>query len=123
MIKSRNPSKAHKIEEEGHDVRVELGRELRRLQSLMGLNSSLKVEWVPNRNRDAHGEVRGDVIYVYDEGLQEAVQTLKHEFIDYCITREVVTPLVDLVNALIKSREAEVYRRKEKLVELFSSLI
>ena len=96
---------------------------MRRLQNLTGLNSSLKVEWVPNGSREVHGEVRGDVIYVYDEDVEEAVRTLKHEFVDYCITREVVTPLVDLVNALIKSREAEVYRRKEKLVDLFSSLI
>ena len=123
MIKSRDPSKAHKIGEEGQDVRVELERELRRLQSLWGLNSSLKVEWIPNGSREVHGEVGGSTIYIYDEGLEEAVRTLKHEFIDYCITREVVTPLVDLVNALIKSREIEVYRRKERLVELFSSLI
>jgi hypothetical protein len=109
--------------EEGQSVCVELERELRRVQSLTGLNSSLKVDWVPNGSREVHGEVRGDIIYVYDEGVEEAVQTLKHEFIDYCITREVVTPLVDLVNALIKSRETEAYRRKEKLADLFSSLI
>jgi len=96
---------------------------LRRLQSLTDLNSSLKVEWVPNGNRDVHGEVRSDIIYVYDEGVEEVVRTLKHEFVDYCITREIVTPFVDLINTLIKSREAEVYRRKEKLAEWFSSLL
>lgn len=123
MIKSRDPSRAQKIGEEGQDVRVELERELRRLQSLTGLNNSLKVDWIPDGSREVHGEVRGDIIYIYDRSVEEAVRTLKHEFIDYCITREVVTPFVDLVNALIKSREAEVYRRKEKLVDLFSSLI
>ena len=96
---------------------------MRRLQSLTDLNSSLKVEWVPNGNRDVHGEVRSDIIYVYDEGVEEVVRTLKHEFVDYCITREIVTPFVDLINTLIKSREAEVYRRKEKLAEWFSSLL
>ena len=123
MIKSRDPSKAHKKGEEEQNVRVKLERELRRLQGLTGLNSSLKVNWIPNGSREIQGEVRGSMIYIYDEGLKEAVRTLKHEFIDYCITREVITPFIDLVNALIKSREAEVYRRKEKLVDFFSSLL
>ncbi|MGD0328853.1 MAG: hypothetical protein ABSB40_00230 [Nitrososphaeria archaeon] len=123
MIKSKDLSKAHKTGEEEQDVQIELERELSRLQSLTGLNGNLKVNWIPDGSREVHGEVISDVIHVYDEDLEEAIRTLKHEFVDYCITREVVTPLVDLVNALIKSREAEVYRRKEKLVELFSSLI
>ena len=80
MIKSKDSSKAHKIGEEEQNVRVELERELRRLQSLTGLNNGLKVDWIPNGNREVHGEVRSDIIYVYDEGLEEAVQTLKHGF-------------------------------------------
>jgi hypothetical protein len=39
------------------------------------------------------------------------------------LTSKIVKPLVDLVNILIKTREAEIYREKEKLVETFSKLL
>ncbi len=55
--------------------------------------------------------------------LKKAVQTLRHEFIDYCITSVIVNPLIEIINLLIKSKEAEVYRQKEKIADLFSSLL
>ena len=122
MIKSRDPSKVHKIKEEEQDVRVKLESELRRLQSLTGLNSSLKVNWVPNGNRDVHGEVRSDIIYVYDEDLEEAVRTLKHEFIDYAVSRT-IKPYRDIANKLIVFINEKAYRDKEKLVGALCTLI
>jgi len=122
MIESKHPSKAQKVGEEGQNVRVELERELRRLQSLIGLNSSLKVDWVPNGSRDVHGEVRGDIIYVYDESLEEAVQTLRHEFIDYAVSRT-IEPYRDIANKLIVFINEKAYRDKEKLVGALCTLI
>jgi hypothetical protein len=37
--------------------------------------------------------------------------------LDYLITSKLIKPLVALINILIKSRETEIYREKEKLVE------
>jgi len=37
-----------------------------------------------------------------------ALQVLKHELLDYYITNEVVKPLIELINLLIKSREVEI---------------
>jgi len=122
MIESKHPSKAQKVGEEGQNVRVELERELRRLRGLMGLNSSLKVEWAPNGSREAHGEVRGDIIYVYDEGLKEAVQTLKHEFLDCAVSRT-IEPYKDIANKLIAYINEKAYKDKEKLVEALCKLI
>ena len=35
-------------------------------------------------------EVIGWVIYVYDEKLKEAVKTLKHEYLDFILTQEII---------------------------------
>ncbi len=83
----------------------------------------LKGQWIPDESKDVHGEVRGSTIFVYDSDPDEAVRTLKHEFVDYCITEQVISPFVELVNVLIKSKEAEVYRKKERLVNFFSGLL
>ena len=95
---------------------------MRRLQSLTGLNSSLKVKWIPNGSRDAHGEVRGDAVYIYDEGVEEAVRTLKHEFLDYAVSRT-IEPYKDIANKLIALINEKAYRDKEKLVEALCKLI
>ncbi|MEM2816711.1 MAG: hypothetical protein QXY34_05955 [Candidatus Bathyarchaeia archaeon] len=39
------------------------------------------------------------------------------------ITSRIVQPLISLVNMLIKAREAEIYREKEKLVEILSKVL
>jgi hypothetical protein len=48
---------------------------------------------------------------------------LRHEVIDHLITSRIVKPLVDLINLLIKAREAEIYKEKEKIVETLSKII
>jgi len=97
--------------------------ELSRLERTIGLGHELSVRWVPNRGFDKHGEVRDKVIYVYDVGLDEALETLRHEFIDYCISVEVVEPLVSLINLQKAMIENLTYRRKETLVDRFARII
>jgi len=43
--------------------------------------------------------------------------------VDYLIASRIVKPLVNLLNILIKTREAEIYKEKEKIVEIFSKNI
>ncbi len=69
------------------------------------------------------GEIVNGSIYIYEAEEEKAIQTLKHELIDYLITSKVVKPLVDLLNLLIKAREAEIHREKEKLVEMLLKLL
>jgi len=54
---------------------------------------------------------------------KKAIQALRHEVVDYLITSRIVKPLVDLINLLIKAREAEIYKEKEKIVETLSKII
>lgn len=81
-----------------------LEEELERLKKESGIGHELVVMWTPNSTSDRHGEVKGSMIYIYDERVERALQTLKHEFIDHLITSRIVKPLVGLVNLLIKSR-------------------
>lgn len=118
-LKCRN----QKNSDSKHRVETRLGEELERLGVKLGLNREFRVVWVPNVDMGFSGEVRGGIIYVYEAEEDKALQALRHELIDYLITSRVVKPLVDLVNLLIKSGEAEIYKEKEKLVEMFLRLL
>ena len=47
----------------------------------------------------------------------------QHEFARHALTSKVVKPLVGIINLLIKSREAQVCKAKEELVEKLSRLL
>jgi hypothetical protein len=78
---------------------------------------------VPDSGKSVAGEVRNGVVYVYEEDEVKAMETLKHELVDYLVTSKIVKPLVELVNLLIKSRESDIYREKEKIVDVLSKII
>jgi len=106
-----------------------LEEELAKIQGKLGMDLDLTVAWVPGHVRRSvdgialSGEVRGSTIIIYEEDEAEALKTLKHEFLDYVISREVEAPYKDLVNRLIGAFEAGAYRRKERLVERLSSIL
>ncbi|MEM2518251.1 MAG: hypothetical protein QXO49_04795 [Candidatus Bathyarchaeia archaeon] len=100
-----------------------LEKELQRLAEKLELNLELKVVWNPDKTASLSGEVKEGSIYIYEADEEKAIQTLKHELVDYLITSRIVKPLVNLLNILIKAREAEIYKEKEKIVEIFSKII
>ena len=114
--------KSGKVSGRGN-VQEKLEGELARLLAKLGLNCELKVVWMPGAGGSMSGEVKGCSIYIYEGDEERAVRALRHEVIDYLITSKIVKPLVDLVNLLIKSKEVEIYREKEKIVEAFSRLL
>lgn len=61
--------------------------------------------------------VNRDVIEVYDEHEADALATLAHEFVEYVVARELVSPYQNLVNGLISAIEREAYHRRERVVE------
>jgi hypothetical protein len=81
------------------------------------------VVWKPNQSGSLSREVRNGKVYVYEADKDKALQTLRHEMIDYQITSKLIQPLVDIVNLLIKSKENEVYRAKEMMIERLSKLL
>jgi len=78
----------------GVDVQSALDRRLERMKRVTGFGQDLKVVWAPNSDLKEHGEVKENVIFIYDEEKKTALETLKHEFLHYSIHKEVVEPLI-----------------------------
>ncbi|MEM3504008.1 MAG: hypothetical protein QW134_07275 [Nitrososphaeria archaeon] len=106
---------------EGYQKSLEI--ELERLKKVSNLGVGLKVKWVPDETKNVHGEVLNNMIYVYDTEFEKAIETLRHEFLDYVVTKGVIEPLVAVINMLIKCLEAKVYVEKEKLTEGLISIL
>lgn len=98
------------------NVQRVLEKELARLKRLVPFEEALTVRWKPLLQSEISGKVVGKTIYVYDENPREAVNTLKHEYLDCLLTRKLVKPLVTLVNTFIKLREKEIYTEKERII-------
>jgi len=96
-------------------VSVKLKRELARLRAKLGLGGHLEVIWIPdNTKRSVHGEIVETMIQVYDEDEEEAIRTLKHEFIEYVLTNEFLLPRIV---------EAKEHRRSDNLIDTIAELI
>ena len=98
-----------------------LETELARLKSKFQMGHELKLQWAPNKGPRS-GEVTGTTIRIYEEDETKALDTLRHEFIEYLVTRDLVAPYKRLINKLISLFEEEMYDRKEKLVERLQEL-
>jgi len=96
--------------------------ELERLKQKVGAGYELTVKWLPGKKLEICGEVKGDCIYVYEEEKQRALETVKHEFLDYLVSK-MIEPYQKIANKLIGLLNDEAYSRKEKLVEILSHLI
>jgi hypothetical protein len=101
-------------------IQAELEKELMALMERLGING-LKVLWTPDDSSKLSGEVKGQVIHVYERDLEKARETLKHEVIDYFVSQP-FEPLRRLTNKLIELVNDEVYKRKEKVVDALTVL-
>ena len=99
-----------------------LEKELERLKRILKIGYELKVLWIPNGNSKISGEVKGDYIYIYDEDREVALETLKHEFVDYAISKA-IEPYKEVTNRLRALINEDAYKRKERLVESLCKLI
>jgi len=100
---------------------------MKRLKNLLGLGYNLKIEWLPDHVKQSYGkplsgEVLGDVVYIYDTEIGEALKTLKHEVIDFSIG-EVINCYREVCNILIRKINDDAYQKKEKLVKALTRLI
>ncbi len=55
-------------------------------------------------------------MYIYDESEKKALDTLRHEFFDYCISKA-IQPYRQVTNTLIKLLNENAYKQKEEVVE------
>jgi len=99
-----------------------LEAELDRLKRLSGMGFELRVVWKPCADGALSGEVRNSTIYVYDSGEKKAVETLRHEYLDYCLS-QAIEPYKQITNMLIRKINEDAYRRKEEIVEALAKLL
>jgi len=84
---------------------LEAADELERLKGFLGLDPGLRVAWTPNVNKGLSGEVKDYIIYIYEYDEGKAVETLRHEAIDYPISTKIIKPLINMINLLIKRKQ------------------
>jgi len=97
--------------------------ELENLKRKTGMGSYLRLLWIPLVDPDRHGEVKSDVIIIYDKNAEVAVRTLRHEFFDHLITKEIVDPLVKYINLQKNLIDKLIYERKETIFEKMVDLL
>ena len=95
---------------------------LQDLKQRLGIGYELDVSWLPDENAKLSGEVKGTCILIYEVSEEKALETLKHEFFDYIISRT-IEPYQKIANKLIELTNEETYKRKEKLVECLCKLL
>jgi hypothetical protein len=93
-----------------------LREELENLKNISGLGSALSLVWAPDPEKTLSGEVKGSTVYIYDESEKKALDTLRHEFFDYCIS-QAIQPYRHVTNTLIKLLNENAYKQKEEVVE------
>jgi len=101
------------------NIHAILENELERLKSIAKAGYHLKVKWVPDASKELSGEVKDGTIIVYDHDENEALKTLRHEFLDACLS-ELIEPYKEVTNKLISIVNQIAYKRKERLIETLS---
>jgi hypothetical protein len=99
-----------------------LTKELEFLKRRLNLGHELTLKWLPGEKDGICGEVKGNVILIYEENEEKALETLKHEFLDYLVSKS-AEPYEKVANLLIKMVNDEAYARKERLVEVLKKLV
>jgi len=100
-----------------------LEAELERLKGLTGLGLRLRVMWCPTNVSSLSGKVEEDIMYVYEEDSEKALDVLRHEFFDYLVSvaikpyEKAASLYRAMINALVKKLGEEAYLEKERVVE------
>ena len=103
-------------------TRARLEDELELMKAISKQGLDLEVQWLPREDGPLSGEVKDDVIYIYESDEQKALDVLEHEFVDYLVTMA-IDPLKLLTNSLIKLVNSMAYLNKEKYVEAIRALL
>ena len=105
-----------------HNLQETLETELERLKNTLNTGHELKVLWLPSKASSKAGEVKRNLICIYDEKKETALETMKHEFIDYIVSKPYTIQL-KITNKLIESINEIAYQMKEDIVEKICTLI
>lgn len=91
------------------------------------MGHELEVHWQPDTilNKEGmvlRGKVVGSVILVFDKVLEEAKETLMHEFIEYLIDKA-IEPYRNKLNIFMQEFQDESYMKREQCVKALSRLV
>jgi hypothetical protein len=86
----------------------------------LGLN--LNVRWQPDYSKSVHGEIKGNVIFLYDSEESEVWLTFTHEVTEYKL-QNVTRPYRLMINSLIEAFEKSVYAEKEQFIDFLPKMI
>ena len=86
----------------------------------LGIN--LVILWKPDISKSVHGEIKGNVIFLYDSEKDEAWSTFTHEVTEYKL-QAVTRPYRTLVNNLIEAVEKSIYAEKEQFIDFLPQMI
>ncbi len=100
-----------------------LGRELDRLLQRLGLADQLQVKWLPDGKADLSGEVVGSTVYVYEKEPSQALDTLRHEVVEYLLVKHHEEDYVTMINALVDVFNQVMMKRREQLVDRLSRIL
>ena len=104
-------------------VGEQLQIELERLKRLTGTGVEVKVLHCPEVESRVSGEVKDETVLIYESESTEALDALKHEFIDYLVSKAIkpyekaTRYYRTMINALISELGEDAYNEKEKVVE------
>lgn len=104
-----------------------LQEELQRLQYHLNLGHEVSVRWLPGQTRFLNGqklaeEVQGNTILIYVKGFDEAVELLRHGFLEWVLNQHTKS-YRQLINKLITLFEDQHYAEKERLIDSLTKLI
>ena len=102
---------------------MNLEKELETLKKITGTGMDLRLQWLPLEEPEKHGEVKGETIFIYNKDEEMAFRTLRHEFFDYMISKNIVDPLVMYINIQKSLIDKLIYERKEFIVEKLVDLL
>ena len=91
-------------------------------ECLARLGVNLIVYWRPDSSKSVHGEIRGNVIFLYDLEESEAWQTFTHEVTEFKL-QGVTRPYRLMINSLIEALEKSVYAEKEQFIDFLPKMI
>ncbi|NIU01289.1 MAG: hypothetical protein GWN01_10300 [Nitrosopumilaceae archaeon] len=109
------------MQETRDDTQATLNQELENLKQKTGKGNNLHVVWFPNK-KSISGEVKNNIIFVYDDEKDTAVETLYHEFLEHTITTA-IEPYKKLANKLIELFNEDAYTIKEETIEGITKLL
>ncbi len=104
-----------------------LQAELDKLKKIVNKGHELRVHWQPGTilNKDGmvlKGKVVGNVILVFDKDLEQAKETLRHEFIEYLIDKA-IEPYRSMLNAFMQVIQNDAYQKREEYVKALCNLL